>query len=79
MVKEKKKETEKMNTAEMNKEQIFKFLEDHKGEKFTMKKLNEEIKHISRATIFKWVEVLIAEKRVEVEDYGNIKFVWVEK
>lgn len=70
------------NTALMNKEQIYEFLKEHKGEKFSMKKLNDEIEDISRGTIMKWVSVLLAEKDrdppVNVEDYGNIKLVWVE-
>lgn len=70
------------NTALMNKEQIYDFLKENKGKKFSMKKLNEEIKDISRATIMKWVVVLLAEKDrdppVNVEDYGNVKLVWVD-
>jgi len=64
--------------AEEKKEQILEFLKLNRGKKFNMKQLNENIKDISRATILKWIDVLIAEKRIEVEDYGSIKFVWVD-
>lgn len=70
------------NTALMNKEQIYEFLKENRGEKFSMKKLNDKIEDISRGTIMKWISVLLAEKDrdppVNVEDYGNIKLVWVD-
>jgi len=60
-----------------NKELIYKFLKKHKGKKFSLTELNIAIPTISRGTIFKWVEVLIAEKRIKVEDYGNVKLVYI--
>ena len=70
------------NTALMNKEQIYEFLKNNKGKRFSMKELNEKIENISRATIMKWIDVLLAEKDrdppVNVDDYGNIKLVWVD-
>lgn len=63
---------------EDNKESIYKFLEESRGKKFSMKQLNEKIEDISRATIIKWIAVLIAEQRIKVEDYGNLKLVWVD-
>ena len=70
------------NTAEMNKEQIYNFLKENKSKKFSMRQLNDEITDISRATIMKWISVLLAEKErerpVNVEDYGNVKLVWVD-
>ncbi len=79
---ETKEKKDLRNTALMNKEQIYEFLKENKGKKFSMKELNEKIENISRATIMKWVDVLLAEKDrdplVNVDDYGNIKLVWVE-
>ena len=64
--------------AEEKKEMIYKFLEENKGEKFSLKKLNESISDISIVTISKWAAVLIGEGRIKVDDYGNIKLVYVE-
>ena len=84
MMKEKKQNKVKdlRNTALMNKEQIYEFLKNNKGKKFSMKELNDKIDNISRATIMKWVDVLLVEKDrtppVNVDNYGNIKLVWVD-
>ena len=63
---------------EDTKEKIYQFLKEKKPKRFNMKELVEESKIASRATILKWVQVLIAEKRISVADYGNVKLVWIE-
>ncbi len=63
---------------EDTKEKIYQFLKEKKPKRFNMKELVEESKIASRATILKWVEVLVAEKRILVADYGNVKLVWIE-
>lgn len=64
--------------AEDIKEKIYEFLKENKGQRFNMRELVEKSKIASKATILKWVEVLIVEKRIIVEDYGNVKLVRVE-
>ena len=63
--------------AEDIKEKIFNFLLNNKGQRFSVKQIQEQL-GISYSTCLKWVEVLIAEGHVKVEDYGNIKLVWCE-
>ena len=62
--------------AEDIKEKIYKFVKESK-EKFNLKQISEKLK-ISYPSVLKWIEVLKAEKRIQVEDYGNIKLVSVE-
>lgn len=64
--------------AEDIKEKIYEFLKEKKGQRFNMRELVEKSKIASKATILKWVEVLKAEKRIKIKDYGNLKQVWVE-
>ncbi len=64
--------------AEEIKEKIYQFLKEKKPKRFNMKVLVEESGVASRATVLKWVQVLIAEKRIFVADYGNVKLVWIE-
>ncbi len=65
------------------KEKIYKFLIENIGKRFNMQELTDKSKIASRATILKWVAVLIAEKDrdppINVEDYGNVKLIWVEE
>lgn len=65
------------------KEKIYKFLNENAGKRFNMQELTDKSKIASRATILKWVAVLIAEKdrdpQINVEDYGNVKLIWVEE
>lgn len=60
--------------AEEIKEQIYKFLQENSGEKMSQKEIGQRIK-TSYPTVLKWISVLIAEDRINVEDYGNIKLV----
>lgn len=64
--------------AEELKDRILKFLEDKRGQKFNIRTISKEL-GISYVTCLKWVEVLIAENKIRVEDYGNVKLVWVEE
>ncbi len=64
--------------AEDKKEMICKFLENNKGKKFSLKALNDSLSDISIVTVSKWTAVLIGEGRIKVDDYGNIKLVYVD-
>lgn len=59
------------------KEVIYNFLKQNKGKRFTCTELSKQLR-ISYATILKWVEVLSAEKKIRIADYGNLKQVWVD-
>lgn len=65
------------------KEKIYQFLKENAGKRFNMQELIDKSKIASRATILKWVEVLIVEKDrdppINIEDYGNVKLIWIEK
>lgn len=65
--------------AEEKKAMIIKVLNDSPEEKFSITQINEKIKDISYPTLLKWVTVLEAERRIIVEDYGNIKLVHINK
>ena len=69
--------------AEDIKEKIYEFLKENAGKRFNMQELVDKSKIASRATVLKWVAVLIVEKDrdppINIEDYGNVKLVWVEK
>lgn len=56
------------------KEKILKFLMDNKDREFNIKQLSEEL-GISYPTALKWVEVLSAEGKINVIDWGNLKVV----
>ncbi len=64
--------------AEEIKEKIVKFLADHAEKEFSILKLKEEVGH-TYPSVSKWVEVLAAEERIIVRDFGNIKLVSYNK
>ncbi len=63
--------------AEDKKELIYSFLRKNAGKFFNCRELGEKL-NISYPTILKWVEVLNAENKVIVKDFGNIKLVMVK-
>ncbi len=67
--------------AENIKEKIYNFLKENSPKRYNLSQLKRET-GISYPTILKWVEVLIVEQdrnpKLNVEDYGSIKLVWVE-
>lgn len=65
--------------AEDKKELILRVLKQFPEEKFSVAQLQGMIKSISYPTLLKWISVLEAEKKIRVDDYGNIKFVYVNK
>lgn len=64
---------------EEKKEIVLKVLKRFPEEKFSITQLKQMIENISYPTLLKWVLVLEAEKKIRVEDYGNIKFVYLNK
>lgn len=62
------------------KEKIYEFLQESNGKRYNLTELTKAT-GISWATVCKWVAVLIAEQhrspKVNIEDYGSIKIVWV--
>jgi len=57
------------------KEKIIKLLENNPNQKYSIYKIRELLLPISYPSILKWVQVLQAENKVKIEDYGNIKLV----
>jgi len=64
--------------AEELKESLYEFLKENMKERFSIKQVYEKTKKGSYPTVLKWILILIAEGRVNVRDYGNVKIVWVE-
>lgn len=64
---------------EENKEKILKYLRLVPNEKFNIKQLQKLVGSMSYPTLLKWVIVLHAEKKVIIEDYGNVKIVYLNK
>lgn len=64
------------------KEEIYLFLMENAPKKFNLSQLKDKTK-FSYPSVLKWIEVLIAEKDrdppIQIEDYGSIKLVWIEK
>ncbi len=64
------------------KENIYDFLKENPGKRFNLRELTDKLKICSHATIIKWTTVLCAEQdrdpKINMEDYGNVKLVWVE-
>lgn len=60
------------------KELIYKFLVENKGKRFSCTELSQKL-NISYATVLKWVEVLSAENKIKIADYGNLKQVWIDE
>ena len=59
------------------KEEILSFLQKNPGQRFTATELAEKT-NISYATVSKWIEVLGAENKIKIANYGNLKQVWVD-
>jgi Mn-dependent DtxR family transcriptional regulator len=59
------------------KNKILNFLKSHK-QKFSITQISKEL-GISYSTTLKWVEVLIVEGSIKVEDWGNLKLIWYEE
>lgn len=64
--------------AEEIKEKILNYLRLLPDEKFNIKQL-QNLTNISYPTLLKWVMVLQAEKKINIEDYGNVKIVSLNK
>lgn len=64
--------------AEEIKEKILNYLRLLPDEKFNIKQL-QNLTNISYPTLLKWVMVLQAEKKINIEDYGNVKIVSFNK
>lgn len=65
--------------AEDKKQKIINTLKQFPDEKFSVSQLQKVLINISYPTLLKWVLVLEAEKKVRIDDYGNIKFVYLNK
>lgn len=60
---------------------ILRYLQQHKGDKFKVSEIYKKLKEtrkISYGTVLKWVDVLVAEKQLNIEDWGNVKIVWFD-
>ncbi|MEK6880076.1 MAG: hypothetical protein AABY22_10730 [Nanoarchaeota archaeon] len=64
--------------AEEKKDLIMKVLQEFPDEKFNITRLNQLIE-ISYPTLLKWVAVLQAEQKIRVDDYGNVKLIYLNK
>ncbi len=64
--------------AEEIKGKIVKYLADHAEEEFSVSRLTQGVGH-TYPSVSKWVEVLAAEGRIIVRDFGNIKLVSYNK
>ena len=62
------------------KDVIIKILETFPDERFSITQLFDYIKEqMSYPTLLKWIMVLEAEKRIIIEDYGNVKIIRLNK
>lgn len=59
------------------KDKIVNYLKERGGEPTTIKNIMSGV-NISYPTADKWVAVLIAEGKILMNDYGNIKFYYAE-
>lgn len=64
---------------EEKKELILKHLRLIPDEKMNISQLHKAIGNISYPTLLKWIAVLEAEKMVNVEDYGSVKIISLNK
>jgi len=60
--------------AEDLKEKIYRFLKENKDKEFNIKQISEKL-GISYPTTLKWIEVLRAEGKIKLIDWGNLKLV----
>ena len=56
------------------KEKIYKFLKENSDKEFNIKQISEKL-GISYPTVLKWIEVLKAEGKIKMIDWGNLKLV----
>jgi len=63
------------------KERIINLLKEFPDEKYNVKQINSMLgeREVSYPTVLKWVAVLQAEKRIRVDDYGNVKIIGLNK
>lgn len=63
------------------KEMIVNLLKEFPDDKYNVKQINSMLgeKVVSYPTLLKWIAVLEAERKIRVEDYGNIKLVRINK
>ena len=64
--------------AEDIKERIMKLFLEFPDEKFSVKQIQRFI-GVSYPTLLKWVQVLYAERKLRIDDYDNIKLVYLNK
>ena len=64
---------------EEKKEKIIEYLKQSPDEKVSITNLQKLIGSISYPTLLKWIMVLEAEKKIRIEDYGNVKLVYLNK
>ncbi len=64
--------------SEELKEKILDFLISKPNEKFSITQISRKL-GISYSTCLKWIEVLIGEKALKVEDWGNLKLVYYDR
>jgi len=65
--------------AEEKKEEVLKFLKQFPDEKINVTELQKMMKSISYPTLLKWILVLEAERKIRIDDYGNVKLVYLNK
>ena len=65
--------------AEEKKEEILKVLKQFSDEKMSVTNLQKLMQNISYPTLLKWVLVLEAERKIRIDDYGNVKLVYLNK
>ena len=56
------------------KDKVLEFLKKNKEKKFSMSEISRRI-NVSYPPVLKAIDVLHAEKRIKIEDHGNIKLV----
>ena len=64
---------------EEKKDEIIKFLKQFPDEKISITQLQSSLTNISYPTLLKWVMILQAERKVRIDDYGNVKLVYLNK
>lgn len=60
---------------EEKKDLILKHLKIIPTEKLNVSQLHKLIGNISYPTLLKWITVLGAEEKINIEDYGNVKII----
>jgi len=61
------------------KKRIMDLLKQFPDEKLSVTQLHSMISNVSYPTLLKWVLILQAEKQVKIDDYGNVKLVYLNK